>query len=391
MLQNNTLILSAIATALLASCSGSDNTDPLEGTTTELSCSSQLGGLFFDEVCSPWSPPSVFEQLKSDLNISQEVQLGEAGELVSFNLVETDDPKHNTVLDFRFNANTEYNALPHIKSPTPADMSDFASGYVVFDVKVLDLGASTDGLDFTLSCGYPCQQTDYRLNISSLNTWTTFRIPVERIILDGLDITNVASVFQLLPVWSSQSGAHFQVDNIYWEKGDEPAINKCYSEHYDREDRRYSIRLTETSDNSELNIEPWSPSINTLMNLSPQWQTITDGWALIVHESETDSGTLDSCAYSGTLSASIKLPKEYVQDESLQVAFAFESHDGSITYSPKINASTLPTDEWAKISTPLSNNAHYSNLSGIGLAFFEGDALSEATMSVSWDNIVITH
>lgn len=360
-------------------------------TSQALSCSALPGAVFINNVCAGWSEPTVFQQLKADYNMFEDIALGEEGLLATMTMIDSGDPEHNTVLDIQYNDNTEYNAMPRIYAENTTDMSRFAGGEIVFDLKVLDYGDSTEGLDLVIECGYPCKNTDYRLNVDTLDQWNTYRIPVNDLIIDGLDITNVAMAFQLIPMWNLQSNAHFQVDNIYWEEGSDTPVNKCFSEHYDRASGRYSIDLIYPQSTAEIEYDLWQLQVSSVVSLNPQWETAAYEWSFVLYEPESSIGILDSCAYSGILSASINLPEVYTMDQNLQVAFAFAQQDGTITYSDPIYTSTLPANEWAKISTPLSTSAAYASVSGIGLAFWGSSALPNSAGPITWDNIVITH
>lgn len=409
MFNSHNLILASIAIPMLTAC-GSSNDRPVDSNTSPslasssvvsassssaspvLSCNTLPGAVFIDDVCTDWSEPKVFQQLKADYNMFEEIPLGEEGLLATVRMIDSGDPAHNTVLDIQYNDNSEYNAMPRIYAANNADMSRFAGGELVFDLKVLDLGSSSGGLDLVIECGYPCKHTDYRVNIDTLNQWNTYRIPVNDLIIDGLDIFNVAMGFQLIPMWNVQNNAHYQVDNIYWQEGSDTPVDKCFSEHYDRTDGGgYHINLAYPQSDNVVEYEPWQLRVGSVISLVPQWETAEYEWAFVVYEPESAMGILESCAYSGTLSASINLPEAYTSDPSLQVAFAFAEQSGNIVYSPPIYTSTLPTDEWTKISTQLSSNAAYTNVSGIGLAFFGSNTLPNSTAQISWDNIVITH
>ena len=97
-------------------------------------------------------------------------------------------------------------------------MSDYINGKLIFDVKVLSKGTANVPLYVKVECIWPCQSNVHKVDVPSLNTWTTIEIPVSDLVLEGLNLERVTTGFQIFPEWGLQSGSHFQVDNIRWVK-----------------------------------------------------------------------------------------------------------------------------------------------------------------------------
>src|SRR5690554_4438223 len=72
-------------------------------------CAEAEGGVFINDVCSPWRDVSAYEQNISSYE-DEEVVDGE-GNAVTFSIITTTDPAHNEVLDMQFIDQFDYTAV----------------------------------------------------------------------------------------------------------------------------------------------------------------------------------------------------------------------------------------------------------------------------------------
>src|SRR5690606_5437585 len=72
------------------------------------------------------------------------------------------------------------------------DLSAFAGGNVVFDLKVVSNEGNTSGFLVKADCGYPCAGAEVPVALPGDNEWHTISVPVASIAAQsGFDITNV--------------------------------------------------------------------------------------------------------------------------------------------------------------------------------------------------------
>jgi hypothetical protein len=99
------------------------------------------------------------------------------------------------------------------------DLTAFADGNLVFDLKVVSNTGNTSGFLVKADCGYPCAGAEVPVALPSDNNWHTITVPIADINKGGFDITKVNTPFSLWPVFGQQN-VTFQVANVRWELAD---------------------------------------------------------------------------------------------------------------------------------------------------------------------------
>ncbi len=135
---------------------------------------------------------------------------------VQTDVVAADESERGKVIDVRFTASGQ-NGLMFVQTQEgyTVDASAFSSGYLVFDIKVLDYGTNTAGLVVKVDCVNPCSSGDIPIGVVGNGSWETVSVPIASM-LPALNLGQVNTPFALLPVWGQQEGVHLQLDNIRW-------------------------------------------------------------------------------------------------------------------------------------------------------------------------------
>ena len=97
----------------------------------------------------------------------------------------------------------------------PKDLSAFAAGSLVFDLKVVSNNGNTSGFLVKADCVYPCVGAEVPVPLPADNDWHTVTVPIADINQGGFDIEKVNTPFSLWPVFGQQD-VTFQVGNIRW-------------------------------------------------------------------------------------------------------------------------------------------------------------------------------
>jgi endoglucanase Acf2 len=96
-----------------------------------------------------------------------------------------------------------------IAANVPLDVSGFANGNVVFDVKVI---SGDSNITMKLDCVYPCTSGDQNLGSRGAAGWETVEIPFATLVAGGLDLTNVNTG---IVVWATNATSTvFRIDNV---------------------------------------------------------------------------------------------------------------------------------------------------------------------------------
>lgn len=144
---------------------------------------------------------------------------GDTSNHVNWQLVETEDAGHATVLEVVFNADGG-NGVFYIQSAQPVDLSSFSDGNLIFDIKVTDYASTTSGITFKVDCVSPCGTGDQSLGVVGDGEWQTLSIPVSTLVGYGLNISSTNTGLVLFPTWGDQQGVTLQLDNIRWQVGE---------------------------------------------------------------------------------------------------------------------------------------------------------------------------
>ncbi len=193
---------------------------------SESGCEESVCYLFKDGMEDNWGLISAFELQESI--IANYYFEGNNGSHVQWQLVNTGDV-HNQVIQATFNANDPFdeandNGWIGLSVGTDetqyVNLSEFAKGAVLFDMRVIQNGKVPNNFDFKIECIYPCTSAQFALEQpSELLQWKTYTFTFPQLIETGLDITHVNNLFIFKPLWGEQQGQYIvQLDNIRFAK-----------------------------------------------------------------------------------------------------------------------------------------------------------------------------
>jgi hypothetical protein len=266
------------------------------------------------------------------------------------------DQDHNNVIEVQFKDNDNYNALVHFAANTTSetlDMSAYATGKLMFDIKLVNVGKFSPQLNVMMECVYPCISHDHHISFPALNQWTSVEVPIAEFIEGGMDISKTSIGFQIVPEWNKQSGVQFQIDNIRWIKGTGTAPapeTHCYEQRFETWSLPYRFNTLVGSPN--LTSGALTKIIST-SEITPNWSSTTDKFG---YAPKVDLA-FSPCEFTdGKLSAQVYLPKSYVEDGKMRVGFYYEDSSSRRAYFPPVNVSSMKADAWTTISTPLVTN-----------------------------------
>lgn len=375
-------------------------------TPTLANCATYAGAVFIDSVCSPWRNPSIFE-MNSITSASREITDTNVGEGLSFAIINSNDPGHHQVLDIHYADQTIVNGVVHVFAPESAsnslDMSEYATGKLIFDLKVINEGTAKPDIELTVECGWPCVNTPEIIKPLALNQWQTVEISVAEMISRGLDITKVTTAFLISPTWGEQANVHYQLDNIRWIKGSAvtPTPTVCYANFLDApwiagiQGIGATVRAMDGNvDSSKINIL----NVNPFVTIKPDWPFVSGRWALSL--SETISYTtgqlvapssLSTCSSAGVLSMEVYVPTSYVDDGQLTFTLHFLDSNYQLYEIPdsQFSVANLKPGAWNKISVNLSPDTQRENLMYVGLTFDSTFINPTINDVLKIDNIVI--
>lgn len=398
-----------VARASSSSAYSSSSSSSSSSSVAALACANSPGDVFIDEVCAPWRDISAYEQNYADYTNAYEITDGNAGGGARFNIIQSADSGRNKVLDIEYLAAPEFFSAVRIRVPesetNALDMSDYANGKIIFDLKVISHGFANAPLEFNLDCSWPCTSTPKFIRAEVLNEWKTYEFSVAELIDRGLDIKRTSMGFMLLPTWAQQAGAHYQVDNIRWVKGDAPANPEiiCYANFFDSpwnggvSGVGVSI-LGESVDvpidqhmNLTQGVIPW-------VKAYPDWSVMNGSWLYVMSglmDYQTgelfDPYTLSNCSGAGTLSLEIYTPAALVADGKLTFSLMLVEDDLYLINIPNstFSVANMKPDEWNKVSVPLSAATSGTNLKFVGLRINANQVSPELQAGFNIDNILI--
>ena len=226
----------------------SDGTRTSEADTVTLTvadCFEGDGDVFIECIDPSWFGISSYQEI--DGNAGNNFYSNGIDNHVNWSLVDLEDGEHNNVIDVKFLRNDSSGNFT-IAAPTPenadmpaVDMTDFADGYIKFDVRAV---GTTDPLTLFLSiqCGYPCgTSTPWTVETLPDSEWTSVTIWVENLIDLELDVSKISTALLINPQWVNQADVNFQLDNIRWEKAScDDAPNVVFSNCLIQDDRSAS-------------------------------------------------------------------------------------------------------------------------------------------------------
>lgn len=190
---------------------------------------------------------------------------------INWEMVDTGEPEHNTVIQLYYGANDPLNEIntngwfgigaPDDLGPPSSkrtDLSAYADGSISFDVRQMDGEGGTIGLG--LECGWPCT-SEHKL-ITTTYEWQTVTIALADYVESGIDLSQLDVAFMFREPWWAQYAHTYQIDNI---------------------------RLSQSYSRPTTN-EPARPDSAETINLLPASESLDIGTGMGITLSNIDSG-----------------------------------------------------------------------------------------------------
>ena len=115
------------------------------------------------------------------------------------------------MLEIRHEPAAAYAAL-FTESSTGVDLSDYAGGHFVLDLKHIE---GPNDYRVKLDCFYPCTSAHVDLTLQPGNDWQTVKVPMSAFTSTGLVISNVNTG---IVIWArDHNGTRFRIDNVRFE------------------------------------------------------------------------------------------------------------------------------------------------------------------------------
>ena len=134
---------------------------------------------------------------------------GEACPSISWSYLS--DEERGPVLEIRHEPAAAYAAL-FTESSTGVDLSDYAAGHFVLDLKHVE---GPNDYRVKLDCFYPCTSAHVDLTLQPGNEWQTIKVPMSAFTSTGLVISNVNTG---IVIWArDHNGTQFRIDNVRFE------------------------------------------------------------------------------------------------------------------------------------------------------------------------------
>lgn len=373
-------------------------------------CTNSIGDVFINSVCPGWSDVSVYERFTEAPSAVREIRDGLPGDLVTQQIIDSGIAGRDQVLDIQYNSRSpELNGIVRIFSSDAdgVDMSSYATGKLVFDLKLISAGDDHPYLDLVIECGWPCNTHAHHVRASQLDRWQTFEFSIKDLIAEGLDIKHVTTSLLIVPTWSRQANVHFQLDNIRWVKGaSEPVTEEvCFANHLDFNDwnsgeNDYFFKLQSFAGAVNFDRATWLGQFIPDIILNPQWELVPGKWGFAISEPLVKatmqpifSPSLSQCASHGTLSAQVYLPSSYVADGKMKVGlYIVDSVGGTYSFtSASLSAAAMTPDGWTKVKVNLDTFSAIYDAAKIGVFFDPNGKSPSVTGNIRVDNFVISH
>ena len=129
------------------------------------------------------------------------------------------DPERDTVLEVEHNLNADWlGILGDCQSKGGAetvDLTAYRSATLSMDIKVVAPTAGAIDFGTYANCLWPCTGAASPFPVVS-GDWQTVEIPVNDLVLGGLELSSVNIGFGLHPLVEQSNGVIYQVDNVRW-------------------------------------------------------------------------------------------------------------------------------------------------------------------------------
>ena len=121
------------------------------------------------------------------------------------------DSERGSVLQISHSASGNLAGL-FIASSTPKNLSNYAGGNIVFDIKVV---SGNSNITMKIDCIYPCTSGDKQLGSKGASGWETVTVSVASLVSSGLNLSQVDTG---IVIWASNSTSTiFRIDNVRWD------------------------------------------------------------------------------------------------------------------------------------------------------------------------------
>jgi beta-glucanase (GH16 family) len=123
-----------------------------------------------------------------------------------------EDAERGPVLEVSHAASSNNAGL--ILATDPIDVSDFADGFLAFDINVLQ--APAGDMFAKADCGFPCTSGDQNIGSAGSAGWETVELSVADLVAGGLDLTKVNTGIVVIPQIGGQGNTVYRLDNVRW-------------------------------------------------------------------------------------------------------------------------------------------------------------------------------
>ncbi len=121
------------------------------------------------------------------------------------------DSERGSVLQISHSASGNLAGL-FIASSTPKNLSNYAGGNIIFDIKVV---SGNSNITMKIDCVYPCTSGDRSLGSRGASGWEPVTVPVDSLVSSGLNLSQVDTG---IVIWASNATSTiFRIDNVRWE------------------------------------------------------------------------------------------------------------------------------------------------------------------------------
>ena len=121
------------------------------------------------------------------------------------------DSQRGSVLQISHSASGNLAGL-FISSGSGKNLSDYAGGNIIFDIKVV---SGNSNITMKIDCIYPCTSGDQSLGSKGASGWETVTVSVDSLVSSGLNLSQVDTG---IVIWASNAASTvFRIDNVRWE------------------------------------------------------------------------------------------------------------------------------------------------------------------------------
>ena len=393
-LVDNIVLSHAVGASSVSSSSSSSST----GSVSTASCNLNNGAIYMDGLCQNVGNIGIYKQ--STNSITQVT--GNSATVGNVSLyLKSEDLDRPHIMHIMYGVDAQANGQVTLEQAvnTTVNLSAYTSGKLEFELKVYDYGNASgfadrdDKLHFTADCGWPCGTVDMTVRPTLTKQWQTMSISAADMMLSGLDLSKIHTLFQVFPAWNKQLGANYKIANVRWvANGGATPPDICYGKYFRGES---TVIESQVLDNGGGTAIKMGSNFQNLALAGFNWGTSSRIFGLGIPADTT----LASCAYSGNFHYQMYLPASYVLDGKMKVGIMYTDTSGKHAYMPATSAAGLRGNEWNSISIPLSA-APFTRMdagfNGANLAYYgvylDANGKDPAIKGdILIDNFIITH